>query len=102
MIVLVLGAGGMAGHVIATSLREAGFEVDTLSAHNALDKQTKLVNVLERDKLLSALDARPYDAVVNCIGLLIQQSEERKDLAAYVNGYLPHLLEQHFQNTKTK
>lgn len=102
MKVLVLGAGGMAGHVVSYYLREHGFEVDTLSARRPLDENTILVDVINQEKLIKALDAKPYDVVVNCIGILVKQSEERKDLAAYLNAYLPHLLESHFSGSNTK
>lgn len=92
----------MAGHVVSLYLREQGFEVDTLSARSKLDSDTIQVDVTDSAKLTATLQAKPYDVVVNCIGMLIQQSEERKDLAAYLNGYLPHQLEQHYKGTKTK
>lgn len=100
--ILVLGAGGMAGHVVATYLQEQGYEVDTLTATTPLDEQTKIVDVQDRDALESALDSQTYDAIINCIGLLVKESEARKDLAAYLNGYLPHFLEQHFKDSKTR
>ena len=37
--VLVLGAAGMAGHVISLHLREKGYEVATLSNRNKLDNR---------------------------------------------------------------
>lgn len=100
--VLVLGAGGMAGHVVATYLKEHGFDVDTLSAHNALDEHTQLIDVTDKQKLKSFLKTHEYDVVINCIGLLVKQSEERKDLAAYLNAYLPHFLENYYKDTSTK
>lgn len=102
MKVLVLGVGGMAGHVVALYLRENGFDVDTLSAHNALDKDTKLIDVTDQIRLGAALGADQYDAVINCIGILVKQSEARKDLAAYLNAYLPHFLENHYKGSSTK
>lgn len=102
MKVLVLGAGGMAGHVIALYLRESGFEVDTASAHNKLDDKTQLIDVLDQKKLKDFLDSNSYDVVINCIALLVKQSEENKDLAVYINSYLPHLLESYYQDKKTR
>ena len=102
MKVLVLGAGGMAGHVVSLYLRENGFTVDTLSAKNALDKDTFLVDVTDTQKLKDMLAAKQYNVVINCIGLLVKQSEARKDLAAYLNAYLPHFLENYYADTETK
>lgn len=102
MKILILGAGGMAGHVIALYLRENGVDVDTLSARNQLDDETKLVDVTNLPALREILEAANYDVVVNCIGLLVKQSEDRKDLASYINAYLPHYLENYYANTSTK
>lgn len=100
--VLVLGAGGMAGHVVSIFLREKGFSVDTLSANHRLDDQTFLVDITDKTSLESILLKKRYDIVINCIGLLVKQSEEHKDLAAYINAYFPHYLEKYFQDTETK
>jgi len=102
MRVLVLGAGGMAGHVVALYLRENGFAVDTLSAKNRFDGATHLINVTEREKLEAFLRANSYDVVINCIGLLVRQSEEQRGLAVYLNSFLPHHLEAHYKDSKTK
>jgi dTDP-4-dehydrorhamnose reductase len=102
MKILVLGAGGMAGHVISLYLRESGHQVDTLSANNSLDQKTILLDVRQQDKLAELLKSGQYDAVVNCIGILVKQSESRKDLASYLNAYLPHFLEEFYKDTTTK
>lgn len=100
--VLVLGAGGMAGHVVATYLKESGYDVSTVSARNKLDETTALLDATDQSQLNKYLDQNDFDFVVNCIGILVQQSEDRKDLASYLNGYLPHLLEYRYRNMATK
>lgn len=102
MKVLVLGASGMAGHVVSLYLRENGFSVDTLSAKHPLDKETFLVDATDTPKLKTFLRNSRYDAVINCIGVLVKQSETRKDLAVYINSYLPHFLERHYGSSNTK
>lgn len=102
MKVLVLGAGGMAGHVVATYLQEEGYSVDTVSARNKLNSKTKLIDVTDTNLLKSFLQKNNYDIVINCIGLLVKQSDEHKDLAVYLNAFLPHLLEEFYKNSKTK
>lgn len=87
----------MAGHVVATYLRDNGFEVDTLSAKNRLDKKTHLVDVTDLVKFKNFLDSNKFDVVVNCIGLLVKESEQHQDLAVYLNAYLPHFLEYYYQ-----
>lgn len=100
--VLVLGASGMAGHVISLYLRGEGFTIDTISAKNMLDEHTFLLDVVDAKKFEEFLDSNQYDAVINCIGVLVKQSEEREDLAAYLNAYLPHFLEQYYKTRETK
>lgn len=100
--ILVLGAGGMAGHVVSLYLRENRHDVDTLSARNALDKDTILLDVLDLNKLKGILGAKQYDVVVNCTALLIKDSEEKNDEAVYVNSFLPHFLESYYKHGKTK
>jgi dTDP-4-dehydrorhamnose reductase len=101
--VLVFGASGMAGHVVSLYLREQGHTVDTVGGRNRLDDSTTLLDITDQAALRSFLESAPeYDAVVNCIGLLIQQSGSRPDLAAYVNGYFPHVLERHYHDASTR
>jgi len=92
MKVIVLGANGMAGHVIFKYLceqdpfilfgvsRDVGpFVTDVLDVSNQVDLQ----------RLLQ--DINP-DVVINCIGVLVQESIERIDNAIFINSYLPHYL----------
>lgn len=92
----------MAGHVVTLYLREAGFKVDTLSGTHAFDKSTYLINLAEPKKFKDFLTKRHYDAIINCAGILVKQSEERKDLAIIINSYLPHFLEHYYANSNTK
>jgi dTDP-4-dehydrorhamnose reductase len=100
--ILVLGAGGMAGHVIALHLKRKGYSVDTLSAKHALDQNTQLLDVTNGPKLKRFLKSEPYDIVINCVAVLVRQSEEHKDIAVYLNAYLPHFLENYYRDSKTR
>lgn len=102
MRILVLGAGGMAGHVVSLALREKGYDVETLSARHRLDSRTHLLDVTDTQRFDSFLDSHPFDVIINCIGLLIQQSEQRKDMAAYINGCLPHKLAYRYRESETR
>lgn len=100
--ILVLGAGGMAGHVISLHLREQGYNVDTLSANKALDDKTILIDVMNKGDFDNILEQKTYDVIINCIGILVKQSEDRKDLSTYLNAFLPHYLENKYKSSKTK
>lgn len=102
MKILVLGAGGMAGHVVAQYLIEKNYEVETLSNSNKLNEQTYLIDVTNLATFEKFLNSKEYDIVINCIGVLIKQSELRKDLSTYLNAYLPHYLENLYKTKNTK
>lgn len=100
--VLVLGGAGMAGHVVATYLSENGYSVFTVSARHKLNQHTTLLDATDSLAIDKYLSENTFDIVINCIGMLVKASEERKDLAVYLNSYLPHQLEEKFYNTSTK
>lgn len=100
--ILVIGASGMAGHVITHYLREANHIVDTLSGHNKMDNDTNILDVTNKEEFEAFLDKNHYDVIINSIGLLVKHSEDRKDLASYINAYLPHFLEYKYKETDTK
>jgi dTDP-4-dehydrorhamnose reductase len=100
--VLVLGASGMAGHVVATYLAEQGHDVTHVGGRNKLNEDTIKLDLTDRQRTDEFLDEHEFDVVVNCVGILIKQSDERPDLAAYLNGYLPHYLAQRFKDIPTK
>lgn len=91
---LVLGATGMAGHMISLFLSERGHEVWGFSRRGAAFLERSLTgDALDRTSVERALEASDPDVVVNCIGLLNEDCDRRPDLAAYLNAYLPHWLE---------
>lgn len=102
MRVLVLGAGGMAGHVVSVILKEYGYNVSTLSAHKKIADDTILMDITDQRKFQDFLKQNHFDVIVNCVGILIQVSEKRKDLSTYLNAYMPHQLESMYVNTNTK
>jgi dTDP-4-dehydrorhamnose reductase len=100
--ILVLGASGMAGHVIATYFSEQGHEVTALAGSKKLNNDTVLLDLTQRHLVDDFLEGKQFDVIVNAAGVLVGLSEERKDLAAYMNGYLPHYLEYKFADDKTR
>lgn len=102
MKILVLGASGMAGHVVSQYLREHGHDVQTLSSKTPFDESSHIVDATNKTALVNFLEKNTFDVVINCVGVLVKASEERKDLASYLNGYLPHFLEYRYKDTPTK
>lgn len=88
--ILVLGAGGMAGHMARIYLRELGHEVIAVARSPSNDwdcldveNETLLENYIE--------DKRP-SVILNCVGVLIKESEENPIRAIRINSLLPRLL----------
>ena len=91
MKIFVLGNKGVVGHVVAMYFEEAGHEVYCGNVAMAYDME----------HLKKTIDAFQPDAVINCTAIVNQAAEEDKAGAAYLNAYLPHLLERLTAETKT-
>ena len=90
--ILILGADGMAGHVMAEYLsHERGYEVFRCDL-NPLLPGTRRLDVTEFAKLGEFARGMRPDVVINCVGLLVKASQERPDCAILINSYLPHFL----------
>ncbi len=102
MNILVLGSGGMLGHLTTIYLREKGHNVKDLSFPKAAFNDSFVCNVCDTQKLAQFIDYHEFDMIINCIALLIRESEQNKSQAVYLNSYFPHWLEKKYENTKTK
>ncbi len=102
MNILVIGATGMAGHVITTYLKEKQHKVSTLAHSHPYDEETVLMDITHTTELKNYLRTHEFDAVINCVGMLIQAAENHKDKAILVNAYLPHFLEDFYDHTPTR
>lgn len=91
MKVFVLGSSGVVGHAVAMYFKEAGHEVHCGDVDMAYDKEL----------LKTTIDDFQPDAVINCTAIVNQAAEEDKAGAAYLNAYLPHLLDSLTAGTQT-
>jgi len=94
MKITVLGANGMAGHMIVAYLQQQGHQVDAVTR-----KQLDVENTSSVKKFFNQLDA---DFVVNCIGLLVQPCIQRPDRAIIVNSWFPHYVEHQLKDSHTR
>lgn len=93
--VLVLGSSGMAGHVMAMYLRDStGFEVVDVGPRRPVFPTTLLCNLEDGREVRNLIATVKPDVIVNCTGVLVKASEERKWEAAWFNACLPHLLSE--------
>ncbi len=99
---LILGVSGMAGHIIATYLKERKHEVVGYSRRKVL--AIKCIQGDARDllKLEKVIVNGNFDVVVNAIGVLNQFAETDKENAVFVNAYLPHYLAKVTKKIKTR
>ena len=102
MKILVLGATGMAGHIISIYLKEAGHEVTAFSRREFKYCNSINGDITDFDFLNSVIEEGKYDAVINAIGILNQDAEDNKSLAVLLNSYLPNYLSDITKNMKTK
>lgn len=90
--VFVLGAGGMAGHIIAEFLSQRKQYKIIRCARRKITPDTILLDITEFSCIEKILAKQQPDIVINCIGLLIKDSQEHIDQAILINSYLPHFL----------
>jgi dTDP-4-dehydrorhamnose reductase len=101
MKILVLGANGMAGHTISHYFIEKGHETTTFSMAPVSFGKNVVGNALDNVFFKSLLLSDDFDAVINCIGLLVKDCEDHPDKAVYLNSYLPHFAVQILKGKKS-
>lgn len=94
MKITVLGANGMAGHMIVAYLQQQGHQVDAVG-RDRLDIENPIL-------AMSFFDQLDSDFVVNCIGLLVQPCIQRPDRASVINSWFPHYAEYRLKDTQTR
>jgi dTDP-4-dehydrorhamnose reductase len=93
MKILILGATGMAGHMIYyyfASLQK--YEIYTGCFRNKIADDSIILDVYNLDAVKNILQEINPDYVINCIGILIKGSQNSPENAIYINAYFPHLL----------
>lgn len=100
--ILVLGAGGMAGHLIALYFMEKGYDVTTYTRSPFRFGRNIVGDALDSEYLEKILQKGQYDVLINCIGVLNQFAEEHKAEAVYLNSYLPHWLAFQLKDLPTR
>ena len=98
---LILGANGMAGHMISTYLFEKGHTVTTLTK-SPYEVGTNIVLDARDFDTLKAVIHQEFDVIINAIGVLNHAVDENLSDAILLNSYLPHFLQEQTRNSKTK
>lgn len=102
MKILVLGASGMAGHVITLYFKEQGYDVTGFTRRPVSYCKSVLGDAMNQQDVKNAIMGEDYDVVINAIGVLNQNAEDHKSMAVMLNGYLPHFIADTLKDTKTK
>lgn len=99
---LVLGASGMAGHLISLYLKERGHGVTGFSRRGVPFLESQVLGDARDEGLLAeTIESGAYDVVINCVGILNNAVEANPD-AAWLNGELPHALARMTEDVPTR
>lgn len=88
--VLVLGGGGMAGHMVRVILSERGHKVAAVARTHS--SEWAHLDVTDTTCLEEYLKANRPEIIVNCVGVLIKESKSNPERAIRINALLPHVL----------
>lgn len=90
---LIVGATGMAGHMIYHYLHETGkYALSNAVYRTRLTPDSIVVDVSDPKAVAALIRRTAPDVVVNCVGVLIRGSKQQPDNAVLLNAYFPHLL----------
>jgi dTDP-4-dehydrorhamnose reductase len=91
--ILVLGSGGMLGHVVYTYLNELNkYELSNSSYPKSFNSQSILLDATDKLQIEKTIENIKPDVLINCIGILIKGSQQDPSNAIYLNSFLPHQL----------
>lgn len=91
--VIVLGALGMAGHIMSQYLDETNeYEIFGIARNQDTKYIKKVFDAQNFEELEKYFDEIKPDVVINCIGILVAKSNSDLTTAIMMNSYLPHFL----------
>lgn len=102
MTILVIGSGGMLGHMTTLYLSEQGYDVVDISHTRKCRSNTLLMDMLEIDKMQKFLEKNKFDVIINCMAILTSQCERNKKNAIFLNSFFPHFLEEFYKESTTR
>jgi dTDP-4-dehydrorhamnose reductase len=98
--ILIMGATGMAGHVIHEHLVGLGrYRIVNTCFREKLNPESQILDVHDEQKTRCIIAEEKPDYVINCIGVLVRGSRRSLENCIYVNAYYPHLLSRIMQET---
>lgn len=91
--VIVLGALGMAGHIMCQYLDDTNeYEIFGIARTKDTKYIKKVIDAQNFEQLEEYFEEIKPDIVINCIGILVAKSNSDLTTAIMMNSYLPHFL----------
>lgn len=91
--ILILGVGGMAGHMVYNVLHKTSrYQVIGTARNDNVKGVDYVLDVTDEEKLNQVINSIKPDYIINCIGILVDESKKYPVKAIYANAYLPHIL----------
>jgi len=91
--IVILGATGMAGHMIYQYLADSNeYELIDVCFRTKLTDNSSIVDVRDERAIEDLLKEIRPDVVINCIGVLIKGCNVSIENGIFLNAYLPHML----------
>ena len=91
--VLVLGSSGLIGHQVFNHLKSSqNYELYDIAFRRKVHAKTILLDARREGELHRKIKEINPQYIINCIGILIRESELDSESAIYLNSYMPHRL----------
>ncbi|MCK9453177.1 MAG: SDR family oxidoreductase [Bacteroidales bacterium] len=91
--VLIIGATGMAGHMIYNYLQNTNkYKLYNTVFRTKLNDDSIICDVRSPNELKDTINKIRPDYIINCVGALIKESKENPANSILLNAWLPHYL----------
>jgi len=102
--ILILGSGGMCGHIFYKYLNSLNKYKIYDIARTKVNPNTIVLDIKKEFYILETAikEFMHPDIIINCVGILVKESEQNPENAIWINSYFPHFLEDVTRGTQTK
>ena len=91
--ILILGSSGLIGHQVYNYLADdKKYTLYNLACKNKFINDTILLDARDEKNLIETINRIQPQFIINCIGILISESNKNPDNAIFLNSYMPHML----------
>lgn len=89
---LVFGASGMAGHIVAEYFSQKDDFNVIRCLRSRLFHGSYYFNALDFEEVERIINESHPDVIVNCVGILVHSAENNVEMAIHINSLFPHFL----------